>query len=149
LIFASILLLQGCTSSTYHFRELSEFRLDKNALKDGESVQIIYSSGGPDYNPNLEYYYHLIVVSHETGDTVNVLTTLYNPDETYLTKDFISNENNASKIMQNLDKIKNGSNVNDLSTKAITKVASNRDHLKREENNYPSVIGTLGEVEQM
>jgi hypothetical protein len=72
-----LLLLLGC-SRNYEYWDISEFKIAPNALEDGEKIKVIYTSQGPDNNDDLEYYYHLIVISKNSGDTINILTTVNN-----------------------------------------------------------------------
>jgi len=71
------LMLISCETD-YYFWSIDKFEFKKDALNDDEKVKLLYTSNGPDENTNRDYYYHLIVVSQVTGDTVNVLTASQN-----------------------------------------------------------------------
>ncbi len=73
LSFSVLLFIISCTSK-YKYWDISKFNMKPTALKDGEEIKLLYSSRGPDYNEDLSYFYHLVVVSQKTGDTVNLLT---------------------------------------------------------------------------
>ncbi len=122
--------------------------MNPTALDDNEEVKILYSSGGPDSNENLEYYIHLIVVSQKTGDTVNVLTTMQNgfdiskEDKVF---NYLNQGNPITKLMQtNLEKIKDADEINRTKLKDIKKVARDSKFDYIANNNYPTVIGVLG-----
>ncbi len=145
-------LLTSC-GSKYEYWDISKFKMDTNALKDNEEVKLIYTSRGPDFNKELQYYIHLIVVSQKTSDTVNILTTADNgitmedKDKTY---NFFNEKNVASKLIQlDLDKLENIKNIDDINKiqhKNIDKVARDPkfDHIA--DNNYPTIIGTIGTI---
>lgn len=52
--------------------ELSEFKMGNSVLEDLEEIEILCASWG-DASLEDEYYNHVIVISSNTGDTVNVL----------------------------------------------------------------------------
>jgi hypothetical protein len=146
-----ILLLTSC--GKYKYWDISKFKIDNNALEDGEAVKLYYSSRGPDSNGEREYYIQLIVISQKTGDTVNVLTALDN-ELTMADKDkvfnFIAQNNIVSKMIQmdpdDLADIKNIDDVNKIEVKKINKVARDPEFDAIADNNYPTIIGTLGTV---
>jgi hypothetical protein len=69
-----VLLLLSC-GSNYKYWDISRFKIDNHALEDNEEIKLIYTSRGPDFNEDKDYYIHVVVVSQRTGDTINVLTT--------------------------------------------------------------------------
>ncbi len=72
---------------------VSEFPIKRNALKNHDTVEIVYASGGPDYNQNKQYFYQYIVISQSSGDTVRVLSTpRYDFNYSSERKIFISDE---------------------------------------------------------
>jgi hypothetical protein len=122
-------------------------KIDTTALKNDEQVRIIYFTGGPDNAPKVDYYYHYVVVTMQTNDTVNVLSSWRVPvgteeDPRY----FIKEGTDVSLVMENLDQLVKGGNVNDLKPRQLDKVISNRKYRKFEENNYPTIIGFLLKV---
>jgi hypothetical protein len=156
-LFVLLTALTRCSNNPYEFWELSQFKIDPTALADQEAIKIIYASGSPDYNEELEYYVHLIAISQKTGDTVNILTTANNG----LTKNdqnkiynFFNEDNIASKIMQmDAKSLQNIDNIDDIKestskTTTITKVVRdpNFDHIAK--NTYPTVIGVIGVLEK-
>ncbi|HEX7846127.1 MAG TPA: hypothetical protein VF476_10040 [Chitinophagaceae bacterium] len=150
------LFLASCGSgSTYEFWNISKFNMDKNALEDNEEIKLLYTSRGPDSNKDLEYYIHLIAVSQKTGDTVNILTTV---DNGITEKDgnkifnFFNQDNLASKLMQmdleKLKDIKHIDEVNNRPSKEIDKVARDPKFDDIADNNYPTIIGSIGNATQ-
>jgi hypothetical protein len=147
LIILLALFVAGCVS-TYSFKPLSSFNIDHNALKDGDTIKVLYSSGGPDDNYDKEYLYHLIVTSVDEQDTFNVLV----PDISSLKqenniKTFISSEGEAYKfLLLSDDDRKKVKNIEELKGEPIERVISNREFPGANDNKYPTVIGMLGEL---
>lgn len=147
-----IVFLTACSGSkSYSFWEISKFNLVASALKDNEEIKILYSSRGPDNNEQLEYYIHLVAVSQKTGDTVNVLTPVHNNfsmDDQDKVFNYFDQNNIVSKLLvMDKEKLNDVDNVNELNKttpKKIKKVARDPvfDHIA--DNNYPTVIGTVG-----
>ena len=75
LFISALVMFSSCNDKTYKYWDISEFEITENALKNGEKIKILYASQGPDINEDKEYYYHYVIVSKKTGDTVNVLST--------------------------------------------------------------------------
>lgn len=147
---AALLFLLTSCGSTYKYWDISKFKMDKNALADGEEIKLLYASGGPGNN-DLDHYLHLIAISQKTGDTVNILTTADN-GLTAEDKDKIFNyfneENDVTKISQmDLDKlqdIKNADDIDKIELKKIDKVVRDPKFDYLANNHYPTVIGMIG-----
>lgn len=144
-IIISLFLAALVTScSEYSFRSVDEFVFDENALHDEEYVKIIYSSGAPDDGINIDYYVHMIGVSQETNDTVNIFTpSTYMVDAGKLFYYFISENTDSGKLFKNLQKVIDGAQLSDLSDDKLEKVVSNKNGQDWEINNYPTSCGTL------
>jgi hypothetical protein len=150
IIYTLSVLLFSCNGDVYKYWELSKFRLDKNALKDGEEIKILYTSRGPDYNKDLKYYIHIVAVSQETGDTVNILTfsdngfKMEDGDKVF---NYFDENNHITKIGHSLEKIDSIEHVDDIEkiqNPKINKVARDPRYDDIADNNYPTVIGTIG-----
>ncbi|RYZ47703.1 MAG: hypothetical protein EOP49_20580 [Sphingobacteriales bacterium] len=141
-----LLLTAGCISD-YKFESLSEYTIDHNALEDGDSILVIYCSGGPDDNRDREYYYHLVVTTVDGRDTVNLLThDIKNINEEQPVKAFISSQSPAFKLFQaNLEDVRD-TNIDSIVVKPISRVVRNLDYKHIEDNHYPTVIGMMGEL---
>ncbi|MCF8428415.1 MAG: hypothetical protein K9I36_16900 [Bacteroidia bacterium] len=144
------LLLLSCETN-YEYWEVSKFKIDNTALEDSEEIKLLYTSRGPDYNRELKYYIHLIAISQKTGDTVNILTTADNGitrDDKDKIFNFFNQENLASKLIQmdlnNLKDIKHVDDVNKVEMKKINKVARDPKFDNIADNNYPTIIGSIG-----
>nr|WP_321230784.1 hypothetical protein [uncultured Psychroserpens sp.] len=142
-----------CSCSSYEEQHISEFNIDKNALSNGELVEIIYAPTSPDLNTNLEYYIKALVVSKKTNDTVNVLITSINDfAQDGNLRHFISYDSDEYKVFQNvlLSQIKgvelNETHVSDFEPKKIEKVILNKKYQNIENNDYPITIGSFGHV---
>lgn len=152
-LFGLVLLLLGLSGcqNTYEYWDVSKFKMDRHALNDEEEVELIYSSRGPDDNLDLEYYIHLVVVSQESGDTVNILTTLNNSldgVEGNRIFNFFDQDNIGTKIGQmdpeTLLDIKNVEDITNREVPSIEKVARDRNFDDIADNDFPTIIGSIG-----
>ena len=138
--------------SRYEFWEISKFKIDNNALQDKEEIKLLYTSQGPDYNTELKYYIHLIAISQKTGDTVNILTTANNgitKNDTDRIFNFFNQDNPVSKISQmDIENYKDIKHIDDIKTemKKIDKVARDPEFDFLADNNYPTIIGSIGTI---
>ncbi len=140
--FFLILLTLGCNVE-YNFWDIDSFNMDSSALKDKEGIMMIYASRGPKNKPEFNFYYHYIVVSQVTGDTVNVLSVL----NTKLVKsdgnkvfNFYKEGNETIKMLSN-----SGNNsFNKIGLEDIKKVVGDPKHDFISKNNYPTIIGVIG-----
>lgn len=153
--FPLILLLIFATSCGhgYKFWDISKFKIVDTALRDQEEIKLLYTSRGPDNNEDRDYYIHVVAVSQKTGDTVNILTFIENgfkqedQDKIY---NFFDENNIATKlILDNSDEVKDISNIDALTktpSKKAFKVARDPkfDHIA--DNNYSTVVGSIGTV---
>jgi hypothetical protein len=142
------LLLISCNSS--HYRDVFEFNLHPNALKDGEEVKILAAIIGPGDNQKKEYYNQLIVVSIKSGDTFNILVP-FNPALTKQDQGKIFNYFNSENPINNIDdnKIKpNQENIRieDIQSKfpEYDKVYQNAEFNDIAINTFPTVKGSVG-----
>lgn len=104
-IVVGLVLLLACKEKTHTFRDLKEFSIDTTSIRDRELVQIIYFSGGPDYNEKKEYYYHYVVVTDSLHDTVNVLCSyIVETNNSNRKKIFLSNSSSSSLSIEKLAK---------------------------------------------
>ena len=95
-----------------------------------------------------------MVVSQETGDTINILTAANNDlkegDQNSVYTYFDQN-NPISKIMlmnsEKMKEIKNVDDINNIEVKEITKVARDPKFDYIADNKFPTVIGTIGIME--
>jgi hypothetical protein len=128
----------------YTFKDFSEFNISEDILENGEMVRVIYYSGAPDNNEDFTYYMHAVVVGNISKDTVYVLlTTDSGIKETPIGRYYVANSNDFSLILKNLDRLKNGGNINDLTLKDIQKVVVNNTTMRDAENDYRTIIGEL------
>lgn len=149
------LLLVGC-GKNYEYWDLSKFKIDTNALKDGDEIKLLYTSQGPDYNQNQEYYIHVVVVNLKTGDTVNILTTDNNgfdarsADKVYNYYDMNNIASVASRLWSSdsttLKEIRNVSEIKNIKLKQIDKVARDPEFDHIADNKFPTVIGSIGQT---
>ena len=143
--------LMGC-EGRFRYWEVEKFNMKPDALKDAERIKVIYTSNGPDSNEDLEFYIHVIVVSQESMDTVNVLTPVqYGFTKEDIDKEFIfiAQDNilyrmglKAAQAGADSDKIFDG---NAPTHAPITKVVRDTHYDFIADNNHPTVIGAIGE----
>ena len=149
LAFTSALSLAlGCNGG-YELRDIETFRMHESALQEGEKIMIVYSSGEPGFERR-NYYNHLIVVSQESGDTVNVLTpvnhgiTLRDSAKVF---SFFPEHSNSTKLMQQDMNELPGIDTKELDKITIErfkKVASDPRFDEFAINDFPTVIGCVG-----
>ncbi len=65
------LVLPAC--SQYEKKNISAISIQQNALPNHEQVKMVHFSGGPNENPDKEYYYQYTVVTLESLDTFRIL----------------------------------------------------------------------------
>lgn len=145
------LLLSSC-QNTYEFWNISKFNMDANALEDEEPIKVLYTSRAPDNNKDLEYYIHLVVVSQKTGDTVNLLTTANNgftEEDIDKVFNYFGPENIVTKASQiDIEELKNMEprRIDQMKLQKINKVVRDPKFDYIADNDYPTVIGTVGTV---
>ena len=122
--------------------------MNNKALENKEEIKLIYSSQGPNNNNELNYYIHLIVVSQKT---VNVLTTINNGftmDDKDKVYNFFSQYDVSYKLVQmdreKIKDIKHIDDINKIKIKKIDQVARDPNFDDIADNNYPTIIGTIG-----
>lgn len=146
-----IFLLAGCNNSGYQFWNISKFRIVDSALKDGEEIKLLYTSQGPGDNKDLYYYIHIVVVSQKTGDTINILTPVDN-GFSISDKDKVFNYMDRNSIVTqtmivDYDTAADPNKLREAAQarlKKISKVARDPKYDEMADNNYPTVIGTIG-----
>ncbi len=145
-----IIIMTGC-GRRYKYWDISKFNIDNNALEDDEEIKLVYTSRGPDNNRNLEYYFHLIAISLKTGDTINILTTADNGltmgdiDKVFI---FFNKDHLVSKLTQmdidTRNKIKHLDDIKKIEIKKIEKIARDPNYDYLADNNFPTIIGSIG-----
>jgi hypothetical protein len=151
ILFTSSCLFTNNHQNKYEFWNISKFNIDNNALTDSEEIKLIYSSRGPDFNKDLEYYFHIIAVSQKTGDTVNILTSINNgfkTDEADKVYNFFNQDNIITKMMHvssdSSNKMNHVDDYNNFKYKKISKVARDPNFDYLADNQYPTIIGSIG-----
>lgn len=141
--------------SNDEYWDISKFQIDDTVLEDGEEIKLLYASNRPGNNKDLEYYIHLIAISQETGDTINILTVLDN-DISRNDKDkvfnFFNQDNLASQVtsgivqmdMENLKDINHIDDFKQMEPPKIKKVARDPAFDKIADNDFPTIIGSIG-----
>ena len=130
-------LLNACNNN-YDFRPISDFKID-TTIRNIDSVKVLHCSGGPANDKDIDYYYHLIVVSDSTHDTLNLLTPI-----------ITGIENDSESWCLIIQKSLEYSLYQDLflnekqGLKELSKVITNTTFKDIEYNHYPSVICILG-----
>ena len=140
------LLLPYCLKQTgKHFylqKNLSDFNLCANCLKELDSVEVIHSSAGPEYNPGLNFYYHALVVANAGRDTFNILSTAKVIVKGGDRKRYYSLT--MMKILENHPIAPLATNIQDLEQKHIQTVVLDMDKGHGESYlRYKTVLGEL------
>jgi|GEM_PF-1570453 len=142
-------ILTSCHSAQY--RDVSEFAIQPNALKDGEKIRLLAYFDGQSNSSN-GFYNHLIVKSEESGDTCNILIpwdhgfTESDGDSIYY---YFSPDNLINKV--NMDGISTGTrNLRPEDTAALfpeyNKVVRIQDFDNIAINSFPTVKGSIGTI---
>ena len=153
-IFGSLLflipsILTSCHSTQY--RDVSEFAIQPNALKDGERIRLLAYFYGPSNSSN-DFYNHAVVKSEESGDTCNILIPW---DHGFAQSDgdsiyyYFSPENLINKV--NIESMSIGTRElrpEDTAAKfpEYNKVVRIRDFDNIAINKFPTVKGSPGTV---
>ena len=130
IILSLIFTLVGCEEK-HDYWSMEQFKLEENALANGESVSVVYYSRGAfseDYNQ--DYYMHAVVTSQESGKKVNVLTF----GNSELSK--ITNDDNSMIFYNEPQQEGETFPTHD-------RVARDKRFDRVADNNYPTVIGVL------
>lgn len=150
--FASLLFVILVFFTSCHFgqfRNISEFNMQPNALKDGEKIRLLAYFYGPS-NSGIDFYNHMVVQSEQSGDTCNILIpwehgfeqsdgdSIYN----YFSPDNLINQVNVEGLSAGTRNIR----PEDFSAKFpdYNKVVRIKafDHIAK--NNFPTVKGSIG-----
>lgn len=143
------LLLSNCNDEKNTFWDITKFKIDESALVDSEEIKILYASNGPEQNKDKLFFYHVVVVSVKTGDTINILSTINNnfkESDQYKVYNFL-NQNNFDSIENKFDsaQISHSSLLdNSLKTSTISKVVRDTNFDNIADNSYPTIIGFIG-----
>jgi hypothetical protein len=152
-ICISCFVLMGCSSGPKsNALNVSEFNLVPTALKNEDSVKVIYTYRGGLLENNKDYYYPVVAIAQKTGDTVNILTLSYTPEEYEKDKiySYFDTDQMITKIagMDPKDKmlITNMSQWDTVQLKPRHKVLRDQKTDKILKKSFPTVIGTIGTV---
>jgi hypothetical protein len=151
-----VVLLISCQNIEYS--DLDEFSIEENALKEGEEFEVIYSLTLAQNDNTENAFNHYIVISQESGDTVNLLSSGASPvrdrDEVF---SFSSKYNNLLDLtleshMQNFDLDSALGNRKIDEIEADRKIDPSRKVLRDSKfdsvakNSHPTIIGHLTKV---
>jgi hypothetical protein len=151
-----VVLLISCQNIEYS--DLDEFSIEENALKEGEEFKVIYSLTLAQNDNTENAFNHYIVISQESGDTVNLLSSGASPvrdrDEVF---SFSSKYNNLLDLtleshMQNFDLDSALGNRKIDEIEADRKIDPSRKVLRDSKfdsvakNSHPTIIGHLTKV---
>jgi hypothetical protein len=151
ILILSLLTLISC-EDTYEYWNISKFDIDDNVLSEGEKIKLLYFSNSPNENLENNYYLHLIAISLESNDTINILTTSKNfitensGNEIY---NFYKENSLASKVIANARYGKPIDHIDDLKNfkeKRPDKVIRNTKFDDIADNKYKSIIGHIGKA---
>lgn len=142
----------GCKKE-YKFWDINKFSIQNGALEDNAEIKLLYFSGGPTPKKS-KFYYHVIAITL-SNDTFNILTpdhngfTIKSGDEIY---NFYDDKNLISLLSNNqlkLDSTTSGKKIEELEISpldTLKKVIRNPKFDYIADNNFPTVIGTIGKT---
>lgn len=167
-----VMLSFSSCSEKYEFWDISHFKVVPEALADSQTVYMVYCSRGPDLPEKLDgqigvvesvdgsfplfkptdYYVHYVVVHADTKDTLNILTpegieiTQYSKTSPFM---YTADTDLSKKAMYNLKSIKaeDGFKLSELEVPEFNRVARDPDFDHVADNDFPTVIGFVQEVE--
>jgi hypothetical protein len=153
-ILVIVIALSACSSGNFSYKKLSDYHILHDTSKNHLSVQVIYSSGGPDYNKDRSYYYQYLVRDQKTRDTFRILTeSLYElPKDSPAVMMFISadSKSKADLLLLHAGTIEmNKEDLNNIENNHFNhpeKVISNSRFRDVEEKSFPTYIGELAIV---
>lgn len=74
LIVLVFLVFAGCASNEgYEYVPLNSFKNDTSLIRNGCPVRLLAFSGGKENDQENVYYYQVLVLNKQSGDTINVL----------------------------------------------------------------------------
>lgn len=149
--FSFILLLATFIASScnnqFSYRDISEFSIDTSVLHNGDSVEIIYSSGGPMDETSNKHLFHVVAVSLKTNDTINLLS--YNISPVKIggrDLQFIDPYSPINRL-HNYPDVKNIKDLENIPVKFPQNIVRNNEHPEFYfAKKYPAIVGSLGHV---
>lgn len=147
-----IILLNNCKSEPKSLEDfmvdISEFKINNSILKDGDSVEIIGSTGNLTIKHKIDFYNLIVVRSIKTGDTINVLVTnFFETDLNNPITRFLSNSTDIGKIYENIENSKSlgGKKIKNLRSKSYKKVFYDSEFIQTDVRKYPATTGNLAD----
>lgn len=146
------ILLVAC-ESTYTFWDTNHFNLQQDALGETASIKLIYYSQGPSRGEEADWYYHIVAVTTEGSDTVNILSPTnhgFTKEDGKKVYDYFSINSLAGQIMMNGVPENEPLSVEAIENRPIAtlpKVARDARFDATADNRYPTVIGLIGVFE--
>ncbi|HUS03146.1 MAG TPA: hypothetical protein VMY77_15515 [Chitinophagaceae bacterium] len=141
--------LVSCTSAKY--RDVSEFNMQPEALKEGERIRLIAYFFGPSKTNN-DSYNHVLVVSEESGDTCNILIP-WDHGFTQTDGDSIYNYFRPESLINNIKIDDNTPGTREVDLKEITSKFPEYNKVIRIPefddvaiNKFPTVKGSVGKI---
>ena len=129
--------------------DISKFKMDDTALEDGEDVKIIGASGNLTSEDEMDFYNLVVVKSLKTGKTVNVLM----PDYIYVdggnrNVQFISFKGEMGRLIgaTKSGSFEKGQNIKDVKPKEYDRVLYDKEFIKVNVYDNPTIIGSLGKI---
>ncbi|MEO6669458.1 MAG: hypothetical protein ABIN36_08280 [Ferruginibacter sp.] len=165
-----IITIYSCETASkedeYDYISLSSFKDDSLIIKNGTPIKLLAFSGGKNNDKEHVYYYQVIVINQETGDTLTVITPAlkvpntdgtggkiyippmeFNPDKkvfeaTYERKSDTS-LNFLLQVMGDESKLTEGSDVSKYNKMVKPELVAINNSLPIFKNNYKTVVGIL------
>lgn len=146
-IIGALFVLTSCGN---RYKNVSEYRMNPTALKDGERIKLLFAMVGNTDNQEDKYYNQIIAVSQESGDTCNILVPVNHgltlDDDDKIFNYFSPTSQNAKMGMLDPENLANFGNIDSIKAEfpKYNKVIydpKNDDWFK---NDFPTVMGLIG-----
>ena len=152
IILACLFYLSSCLE-TSHYLKISDFKIEKNALKNFEPIKIIFVGPTNEFTGVKDYYNQLIVVSKISGDTINVLysdISQFKENEGDISFYFVDPKHIVNAVValvakqdSTITKSRNDTTIQSYSIGDYEKVILDPYFLKIAKNHFPTTFGKV------
>lgn len=154
-VLFAVITFSVTSCGTSKFRDIEEYSIEPAALNDGDSVNVLYWSNGPNAGDDQDFYYQYVVVKVNSTDTVRILSPSNNIIEEGDTGfEYISldSKRDVARIAfiaiddyKTLEDIKNVNDLKSAEFPAYKKVYSPGEFEYYENTKYPTVLGIVAQ----
>jgi hypothetical protein len=148
--FLILLIILVFTSCERRYQPIGNFNLRPGTLKEGERLKLVFAITGDTDNKTDQYYNHLIAVSHESGDTFNILIPvnhgLTEGDSNKVFTYFTPDSRDGKLVLLDPEDFTSVAHIDSLeiSFPKYHKVIFDSKYASLLNNNFPTVKGSIG-----